>query len=203
MAGSTFRRTRLRAAHRHPGGRAGHLRARRPRIASRRRRSAGHLTLPVGEATCYLWPGHCPRAFVPNNGEPPAAGSSASRDWSRPPPYGLGLGSRRAVLAAEVSGGFEAERGRAASDYAETIAGIERRLAVATPRPGRRVARAAARYLRGTGAAAGRDRGEVRGPASHQAGPAACATGARTAGRGRRAARVAAGPDEFRRATAC
>jgi len=41
--------------------------------------------------------------------------------------------SRRAVLAAEVSGGFEAERGRAAAYYADTIARIERRLAVATP----------------------------------------------------------------------
>ena len=40
---------------------------------------------------------------------------------------------RRAVLAAEVSGGFEAERGRAAAYYADTIARIERRLAVATP----------------------------------------------------------------------
>ena len=41
--------------------------------------------------------------------------------------------SRRAVLAAEVSGGFEAERGRAGAYYADTIARIERRLAVATP----------------------------------------------------------------------
>jgi hypothetical protein len=41
--------------------------------------------------------------------------------------------SRRAVLAAEVSGGFEAERGRAAAYYADAIAGIERRLAAATP----------------------------------------------------------------------
>lgn len=41
--------------------------------------------------------------------------------------------SRRAVLAAEVSGGFEVERGRAAAYYADTIAGIERRLAAATP----------------------------------------------------------------------
>ncbi len=41
--------------------------------------------------------------------------------------------SRRAVLAAEVSGGFEAERGRAAAYYADTIAGIERRLAAARP----------------------------------------------------------------------
>ena len=41
--------------------------------------------------------------------------------------------SRRAVLAAEVSGGFEAERGRAAAYYADTIAGIERRLAAAAP----------------------------------------------------------------------
>ncbi len=41
--------------------------------------------------------------------------------------------SRRAVLAAEVSGGFEAERGRAAAYYADTIARIERRLAAATP----------------------------------------------------------------------
>jgi len=37
--------------------------------------------------------------------------------------------SRRAVLAAEVSGGFETERGRAAAYYADTIASIERRLA--------------------------------------------------------------------------
>ena len=41
--------------------------------------------------------------------------------------------SRRAVLAAEVSGGFEAERGRAAAYYADAIAGIELRLAAATP----------------------------------------------------------------------
>ena len=41
--------------------------------------------------------------------------------------------SRRAVLSAEVSGGFEAERGRAAAYYADAIAGIERRLAAATP----------------------------------------------------------------------
>ena len=40
--------------------------------------------------------------------------------------------SRRAVLAAGVSGGFEAERARAAAYYADTIAGIERRLATAT-----------------------------------------------------------------------
>jgi hypothetical protein len=41
--------------------------------------------------------------------------------------------SRRAVLAAEVSGGFEAERSRAAAYYADAIAGLERRLAAATP----------------------------------------------------------------------
>lgn len=41
--------------------------------------------------------------------------------------------SRRAVLAAEVGAGFEAERGRAAAYYADAIAGIERRLAAATP----------------------------------------------------------------------
>ncbi|MBV9448438.1 MAG: hypothetical protein JO345_21345 [Streptosporangiaceae bacterium] len=41
--------------------------------------------------------------------------------------------SRRAVLAAEVSSGFEAERGRAAAYYADAIAGIERRLATAAP----------------------------------------------------------------------
>jgi hypothetical protein len=41
--------------------------------------------------------------------------------------------SRRAVLAAEVSGGYEAERGRAAAYYADAIAGIERRLAAAAP----------------------------------------------------------------------
>lgn len=41
--------------------------------------------------------------------------------------------SRRAMLAAEVSGRFEAERGRAAAYYADAIAGIERRLAAATP----------------------------------------------------------------------
>ena len=41
--------------------------------------------------------------------------------------------SRRAVLAAEVSGGFEVERGRAAAYYADAIAGIELRLAAATP----------------------------------------------------------------------
>ena len=41
--------------------------------------------------------------------------------------------SRRAVLAAEVSGGFEGERGRAAAYCADAIAGIERRLAAAAP----------------------------------------------------------------------
>ena len=110
--------------------------------------------------------------------------------------------SRRAVLAAEVSGGFEAERGRAAAYYADAIARIERRLAVATPDRAAVLRERLRVYRRGTGAAAGRDRGEVRGPARHQAVPAACATGARTAARGRRAARVAAVPDEFRLAIA-
>jgi hypothetical protein len=41
--------------------------------------------------------------------------------------------ARRSVLAAEVSGGFEAERGRAVAYYADAIAGIERRLASAPP----------------------------------------------------------------------
>jgi hypothetical protein len=41
--------------------------------------------------------------------------------------------ARRSVLAAQVSGGFEAERGRAAVYYADAIAGIERRLASAPP----------------------------------------------------------------------
>jgi hypothetical protein len=40
---------------------------------------------------------------------------------------------RRSVLAAEVSGGFEAERGRAVAYYADAIVGIERRLASAPP----------------------------------------------------------------------
>ena len=40
---------------------------------------------------------------------------------------------RRSVLAAEVSGGFEAERGRAVAYYADAIAGLERRLASAPP----------------------------------------------------------------------
>jgi hypothetical protein len=41
--------------------------------------------------------------------------------------------ARRSELAAEVSGGFEAERGRAVAYYADAIAGIERRLATAPP----------------------------------------------------------------------
>jgi hypothetical protein len=41
--------------------------------------------------------------------------------------------ARRAVLGVEVSGGFEAERGRAVAYYADAIAGIERRLASAPP----------------------------------------------------------------------
>jgi hypothetical protein len=40
---------------------------------------------------------------------------------------------RRQTLAAEVSGSFEAERGRAAAYYADAITGIERRLATAPP----------------------------------------------------------------------
>jgi len=40
---------------------------------------------------------------------------------------------RRQALAAEVSGAFQAERGRAAAYYADAIAGIERRLAAAAP----------------------------------------------------------------------
>ena len=40
---------------------------------------------------------------------------------------------RRRALAAEVSGAFQAERGRAAAYYADAIAGIERRLATAAP----------------------------------------------------------------------
>ena len=40
---------------------------------------------------------------------------------------------RRQALAAEVSGAFQAERGRAAAYYADAIAGIERRLATAAP----------------------------------------------------------------------
>jgi len=40
---------------------------------------------------------------------------------------------RRQALAAEVSGSFEAERGRAAAYYADAITGIERRLATAPP----------------------------------------------------------------------
>jgi hypothetical protein len=39
--------------------------------------------------------------------------------------------SRRAELAVEVSGAYEAERGRAAAYYADAIAGIEKRLAAA------------------------------------------------------------------------
>ena len=41
--------------------------------------------------------------------------------------------ARRQALAAEVSGAFQAERGRAAAYYADAIAGIERRLAAAPP----------------------------------------------------------------------
>lgn len=41
--------------------------------------------------------------------------------------------TRRVVLTAEVSGGFEAERARATAYYADAIVGIERRLAAATP----------------------------------------------------------------------
>ena len=40
---------------------------------------------------------------------------------------------RRQALAADVSGAFEAERGRAGAYYADAIAGIERRLAAAAP----------------------------------------------------------------------
>jgi hypothetical protein len=41
--------------------------------------------------------------------------------------------ARRQALGAEVSGAFEAERGRAAAYYADAITGIERRLATAPP----------------------------------------------------------------------
>jgi hypothetical protein len=41
--------------------------------------------------------------------------------------------ARRAVLAADASGGFEAERGRAVAYYADALAGIERRLVSAPP----------------------------------------------------------------------
>jgi hypothetical protein len=41
--------------------------------------------------------------------------------------------ARRQVLTAEVSGAFQSEQGRAAAYYADTIAGIERRLATAPP----------------------------------------------------------------------
>lgn len=45
----------------------------------------------------------------------------------------IGAAARRQALAAEVSGAFQSERGRAAAYYADAIAGIERRLATAPP----------------------------------------------------------------------
>jgi hypothetical protein len=45
----------------------------------------------------------------------------------------VGAAARRQALAAEVTGSFQAEHGRAAAYYADAIAGIERRLSTAPP----------------------------------------------------------------------
>ncbi len=45
----------------------------------------------------------------------------------------IGAAARRQALAAEVSGAFQSEQGRAAAYYADAIAGIERRLGTAPP----------------------------------------------------------------------
>ena len=103
----------------------------RPRIASRRRRSAGWMSLRRELPTTLarsLSKALCTEHTVvpPAENLLPAIGHAHRLMDSA-------AVSRRAVLAAEVSGGFEAERGRAGAYYADTIARIERRLAVATP----------------------------------------------------------------------